>query len=146
MRLWIYLPLTSVIYLLWYVSGIKAVAVSKTTKGDKMTKSYTVRCNARSRHFWSCHDFWQAFKVSESVNSLFCVCVYALPNLQQPGTSIKGPGCLLSKLSLFQQMVTQQRADRSVWAGDSVSGWTGFSSARCGCQHGSSSRTVQIST
>lgn len=76
MWLWIYLLLTSVIYILWYASGIKAVAVSKTTKGKKWQKVIQVYVLLESRHFWSCHDFWKAFKVSESVNSLLCVSVY----------------------------------------------------------------------
>lgn len=74
MWLRIYLLLTSVIYILWYVSGIKAVAVSKTTKGKKWQKVIQVLLG--SRHFWSYHDFWKAFKVPKSENSLLYVAVY----------------------------------------------------------------------
>lgn len=146
MQLWVYLLLTSEIYLLWYVSGIKSCSSQQNYKGKKMTKTYTVRCTARKQTLlklpWLLTSLLGVTKCKFTGGG---ACVYALPNLQHTGTFIKGYICLHSKLFLLQQIIMQQWANQSAWKGDSRSGWTGFSSARCSSQHNSNVRTVQIS-
>lgn len=122
----------------------KSCSSQQNYKGKKMTKSYTVKCTARKQTLLKLP--WLSTSLSGVRKRKFTgMCVYALPNLQHGGTFIKGYSCLLSKLSLLQQIIMQHWANRNAREGDSRSGWIGFSSARCSCQHGSNIGTVQIS-
>lgn len=142
MWLWIYLPLTFVIYLLLYISGIKAVAVSKTTKGKKLIKSYTVKCAARKQAHLKLTLLLTSLQGVKKCKFTLCVYMHCLTCNTQ--------GLLLTNIianlanSLLQKIIMQQWANNNICEDDSRSGWIGFFSIRYCCQHGSNIRIVQI--